>query len=263
METAKRKNGFEVADIFRQFGTEYRQHYKLPLPQLKVMSAIQLCRTAALGGHKDVCDACGNERISYNSCRNRHCPKCQFLAKERWLINRQQELLPIPYFHIVFTLPDTLNPMALTNKRVIYNVLFKSSSETLQQLGRDPNHLGGEIGLVAILHTWGQNLLDHPHLHCIVTGGGLSKDNKKWIYPKKRTDEREFFVHTNVISDLFKKKFIFYLTEAYEGDDLKFVGKIKELASRAKFKQFKNTLYKKKCYGGYGLFRRLHSSCCP
>jgi hypothetical protein len=246
MKREKQKKGLEVADIFDQFGNEYQGHYSLSYRQLKVMSALQACRTAALGGHKDTCDRCGHERISYNSCRNRHCPKCQFLSKERWLLKRRNELLPITYFHIVFTLPHSLNPLALRNKKVTYDILFKAASETLLQLGRDPKHLGADIGLMAVLHTWGQNLMDHPHVHCIVTGGGLSTDGKRWIVPKKMTDGKFFFIHVNLISDLFKRKFIAYLNQAYEIDELNFVGKIKNLVSPNHFKQFKNELYKKK-----------------
>ena len=150
------------------------------------------------------------ERISYCSCRNRHCPKCQALAREKWLLARKQNLLPISYFHIVLTIPDSLNPLALVNQKVVYNILFKAGSETLLELGRDPKHLGAEIGIIAVLHTWGQNLMDHPHLHCITTGGGLSKDGKKWISPKKTKKGNDFFVHVDVISDLFKKKFPHY-----------------------------------------------------
>jgi hypothetical protein len=207
------------------------------------MSAIEKCRTSALGGHVDECDVCGYQRISYNSCRNRHCPKCQSLAREEWLIARKADLLPVSYFHIVFTIPDILNPIALVNQRIIYNILFKSASETLLVLGKDPKHLGAEIGFIAALHTWGQNMLDHPHLHCIVPGGGLSEDGREWLLPKKMTEERDFFVHVNVISDLFKKKFLYYLKAAYKDGTLKFEGKIQPLGTRRAFQQFIDKLY--------------------
>jgi predicted Zn-ribbon and HTH transcriptional regulator len=171
-------NKIEVAEIFRQYGKEYLEKEKQPVYILKAISAIQRCRTAALGGHKEKCDKCGHERISYNSCRNRHCPKCQSLAREKWITERERELLPVKYFHIVFTIPQELNAIVLQNKRVLYDTLFKAGSETLLKLGKDARHLGGDIGIIEVLHTWGQNLMDHPHLHCIVPGGGLSPDKK-------------------------------------------------------------------------------------
>ncbi len=171
----------EAADIFRTYGPSYRQAHKLPLNHLHTMHAIEVCRTAALGGHVDECEECGHLKISYNSCRNRHCPKCQFLKKEKWIEARGKELLPIEYFHVVFTLPDELNPLALRNREVVYNILFKAASETLTELAK--KRLGVQAGFIAVLHTWGQNLMDHPHLHCIVSGGGLSQG--KWISSKR------------------------------------------------------------------------------
>jgi hypothetical protein len=161
--------GLEVADIFRQHGPAYRESHRLPRNGLRVMRAIEVCRTAALGGHRDQCDHCGYVEISYNSCRNRHCPKCQTLQKEKWIEARSQDLLPIEYFHVVFTLPSELNHLALLNQRVLYDLLFRSASETLTKLAQDQKHLGATVGVIGILHTWGQNLMDHPHLHCIVT----------------------------------------------------------------------------------------------
>ncbi|MCG3154402.1 MAG: IS91 family transposase ISAzo26 [bacterium] len=246
---ASTANGLEVADIFRCYGEAYRAAYHPPLVHLKVMSAIERCRTEALGGHLDECEACGYQHPFYNSCRNRHCPKCGALAKERWLSARQGELLAASYFHVVMTLPDTLNAMVLVNPTVLYNILFQAGSETLLELGKDPKHLGGEIGVLAVLHTWGQNLLAHPHLHCIVTGGGLSEDGKRWVLPKKAKKKngrrRKFFVHVNVISDLFKKKFLAYLQGAYDAGGLKFVGKTAALKSPGAFKKFKTGLYAK------------------
>lgn len=207
------------------------------------MHAIETCRTSALGGHVDECDNCGHIEISYNSCRNRHCSKCQGLARAKWLAARMKELLPVTYYHTVLTLPDSLNHLALTNQRVIYGILFRAGSETLLTLGRDPRHVGAEMGFIAVLHTWGQNLLDHPHLHCIVPGGGLSEDGMEWLLPKKTTRKKKFFVHVNVISELFKKKFLFYLKKAYEAGELKFVGKSEALGSRQAFKKFLNNLY--------------------
>ncbi len=240
------RNGVEVADIIREFGPPYRKEKKLPLHFLKVMNAIEKCRTSLLGGHVDECDKCGYIKISYNSCRNRHCPKCQSLPKEKWLIKRKQELLKVTYFHAVFTIPDSLNPLVLVNQKIIYGILFKAASETLISLSRDPRHLGADIGLIAILHTWGQNLSDHPHLHCVVTGGGLSNDESKWIYPKKSKKNKKFFIHVNIISDLYKKKFLFYLKRSYKNGLLKFEGRIKPLADQKDFIHLVDQLYTKK-----------------
>src|SRR5262245_8192436 len=157
----------ELADIFREYGPAYRQTHKLSREQLCAMRAIEICRTARLGGHADKCDSCGNIRISYNSCRNRHCPKCQSLAKAEWLEERMSELLPVEYFRVVFTLPYCFNSLAVQNKRVLYNLLFRAAADALLRIAEDPEHLGAEIGFTAVLHTWGQNLTLHPHLHCI------------------------------------------------------------------------------------------------
>ena len=235
----------ELADVFSRYGPSYMASHFLPAKVLKVINAVMQCRTSALGGHVERCDNCGHEQSFYNSCRNRHCPKCGSLARERWLLARKEHVLPIVYFHTVFTIPDTLNHLTLHNQRVIYNILFRAGSETLITLGMDDKHLGAKIGVIATLHTWGQNLTDHPHLHCIVTGGGLSKDEKRWKYPKKLKNGDDFFIHVNVLSDLFKKKFLSYLKEAYDRGDLK----RKELPyfiSEVDFRQFKNDLYKKK-----------------
>ena len=168
--------------------------------QRRVMSAIERCRTAALGGHVEQCDACGHQRISYNSCRNRHCPKCQSLARAQWLEDRQAELLPVEYFHVVFTLPQELAAIAYQNKAVVYDFLFRATAETLRTIAADPKHLGAEIGFIAILHTWGQNLLHHPHLHCVVPGGGLSPDGQRWIACRPG-----FFLPVRVLSRLFRR----------------------------------------------------------
>ena len=199
----------EIADIFREHGPAYRCNHRLPIRMLRVMSAIERCRTAELGGHVDECDACGYRRISYNSCRNRHCPKCQSLAKEEWLAARREDLLPVEYFHVVFTIPDSLGPLALRNQKAIYDLLFESASETLLELGNDPKHLGAEIGFIAILHTWGQNLMDHPHLHCLVPGGGLAKDGSRWISTREN-----YLLPVRVLSRLFRGKFLHGLRES-------------------------------------------------
>ena len=234
-----------VGSVFRSYGSAYRSNHSLRLFHHKVMHAIERCRTAALGGHVEQCSACGYKRTFFNSCRNRHCPTCQTSARERWLYNRKQEVLPVVYYHIVFTLPCELNDLTLRNKRVCYDLLFRSASETLLDLCRDPRHMGGRPGIMAILHTWGQTMMDHPHLHCLVTGGGLSNDGKRWVAPRKANQKRSFFIHINVISALFKHKFMVYLDEAYKEGKLCFCGKVEYLQKEAAFKAFKENLYAK------------------
>ena len=185
-ESSAKGPKWEVADIFRLYGEQYRLSRSLPLSYLKVMHAIEVCRTAYLGGHVERCDSCGYEKYSYNSCRNRHCPKCQTLTKVKWLEARKAELLPVGYFHTVFTLPHELNPLAQCNQKVVYDILFRSVSETLLQFGRNPkNRLGGKLGFITILHTWDQTLMDHIHLHCVIAGGALSFDNNRWIHARE------------------------------------------------------------------------------
>ena len=242
----RRANGLEVADIFREYGPAYRATHKLPLQHLKAMSAIESCRTKALGGHLEECDTCGAEVPAYNSCRNRFCPKCNWLAKEKWLLKRKKELLPVSYFHVVLTIPDLLNPLIRYNEKVIYDILFKAGSETLLTLGRDPKHLGADIGFMAILHTWGSNMIDHPHLHCVVPCGGLSDDEMEWLWPNKSKKKKKFFVHVHVISDLFKKKFLHYLDAAYQKGELKLQGQVAHLQDPAVFNKLKSELYGKK-----------------
>lgn len=230
----------EVADIFRQYGKIYRESRKIPVNMLKAMSAIEKCRTAELGGHVDECDSCGHKKISYNSCRNRHCPKCQGLAREKWITARKEDLLPVKYFHMVFTIPNELNQVVLRNQKILYDILFKASAETLIELTRDKKYLGVEAGFISILHTWGQNLMDHPHVHCIIPGGGLSFDGRGWIHAKKR-----FLLPVKVLSKLFRGKFLFYLKEAYKADKLKFVGQINWLSKEQQFQDLINKLYNK------------------
>jgi len=227
----------EVADIFGKHGHAYRVSRKIPLNHIRTIRAIERCRTAELGGHIDECDCCGRIKISYNSCRNRHCPKCQFLKKEKWLEQRKEDLLPVPYFHVVFTIPAKLNPLVLRNKRVLYDILFRSVSETLIELARDPKHLGGQIGFICILHTWGQNLMDHPHIHCVVTGGGLSYDGKRWLSCRKG-----FFIPVKVLSRFFRGKVLFYIKKSWESKELEFSGTIAKLKDR--FAVFLNDCYK-------------------
>ena len=227
-----------LQDIFTQFGPEYRQNHPLPLHHLKTMKAIEACRTSILGGHVDVCEHCGYERISYNSCRNRHCPKCQGLAKQQWLLDREQDLLEIDYFHVVFTVPDSLNHLALQNQKLFYSLLFKAASETLLELSRDPKYLGAEIGFISVLHTWGQNLIDHPHLHCIVPGGGLSFDGKRFIPSRKK-----FFIPVKVLSRKFRGKFLAFLKEAFQNRELLFFGNLVPLAGKFNFQKLLDELY--------------------
>ena len=197
------------------------------------MSAIEQCRTAALGGHVEECDACGHQRISYNSCRNRHCPKCQSLARAQWLSDRQAELLPVEYFHVVFTVPQEIAAIAYQNKDVVYNILFQATAQTLRTIGADPKHLGAEIGFIAILHTWGQNLLHHPHLHCVVPGGGISADSHHWIACRPG-----FFLPVRVLSRLFRRLFLELLQQAFEAGELHFFNSLAGLKESLAFAKY-------------------------
>jgi hypothetical protein len=193
----------EVADVIRESEGRYPERYELSVEQRRVLRDLARCRTAALGGHKRVCDRCGHEEISYNSCRNRHCPKCQARARAQWLDDRAKDLLEVPYFHVVFTIPNEIGPLALQNRRRIYEILFRATAETLRTISRDPKHLGAEIGFLAILHTWGQRLQLHPHIHCVVPGGGLAPDSDRWIPCRSK----RFFLSVRVLSRLFRGKF--------------------------------------------------------
>jgi hypothetical protein len=205
------------------------------------MRAVEVCRTAALGGHKDKCDSCGHIEISYNSCRNRHCPKCQILQKEKWIEARNEDLLPIQYFHVVFTIPSELNPLVIMNQKVMYDLMFQSVSETLMELSGNPKHLGARIGFMGVLHTWGQNLMDHPHIHCVVTGGGLSLDSKSWVSCRKR-----FFIPVRVMSSLFRGKLLAYLKNTFKAGDLIFPGGISHLSEPHVFERLRRELRLKK-----------------
>ncbi|MGV7927424.1 MAG: IS91 family transposase [Spirochaetota bacterium] len=232
----------EVQDIFTRFGPHYRDIRGITLSgrHYRVMRAIESCRTEALGGHTDRCDRCGKLRVSYNSCRDRHCPKCQFLKREQWLEERQKDMLPIHYFHVVFTLPDILNPLVLRNQKVVYDLLFRSAAESLLELSGDPRHLGADVGFLSILHTWGQNLMDHPHLHCIVTGGGLARGGTTW-----RMTRRSFFLPVRALSRLFRGKFLDYLAACRKRGDLVFPGKTADLACEHVFQSFLRRLRRK------------------
>src|SRR5512144_1920619 len=203
----------EVADVFRTHGAAFLDRYgdTLSPEQRRALNDIGACRTAALGGHVEECDRCGHRQIAYNSCRNRHCPKCQATAAAQWMEERQAELLPVEYHHVVFTLPAALGPIALQNPREVYGLLFRAAAETLQQIAADPKHLGAEIGFLAVLHTWGQNLEHHPHVHCVVPGGGPSLDGTRWVACRPG-----FFLPVRVLSRVFRGKFLARLRAAYD-----------------------------------------------
>ena len=222
--------GLELAEIVRAHGAAYRQTHPLARAQRRALYAIEMCRTAALGGHRDTCDTCGAVQISYNSCRNRHCPKCQTLAKERWLAARRAELLPAEYFHVVFTLPHALNALAQGNPRVIYTLLFRAVAATLTTFGRDPRHLGGDVGGTAILHTWGQNLSQHLHLHCVVTGGALTPDGARWIAAPPG-----FLFPVRALARVFRGKYLQALHRAFTTGQLRFAGSLAALAEPETF----------------------------
>ncbi|HYN65102.1 MAG TPA: IS91 family transposase [Candidatus Limnocylindrales bacterium] len=219
--------GLELADVFRRHGDAYRRAHEGHLGRVerRVMRAIELCRTAVLGGHAEVCSDCGLVRCAYNSCRNRHCPKCQGQARAEWLVARQAELLPVPYFHVVFTLPAPVAEIAFQNKETVYAILFRTAAETLRRIAADPKHLGAEIGLLAVLHTWGQNLHHHPHVHCVVPGGGPSLDGTRWVACRP-----DFFLPVRVLSRLFRRLFLDDLRAAFDAGGLGFFGDLVGLA---------------------------------
>ncbi len=230
----------EVRDIFSLFSKQYRYQHKLPLQHSRAMFAIEHCRTSVLGGHVDGCDSCGHKRISYNSCRNRHCPKCQGLSRIKWIDKLSSSLLPVRYFHIVFTIPSELNRLALVNQKCLYDILFKAASESLLMLAKDQKYLNADTGLVAVLHTWGQNLMEHPHLHTIVPAGGWNETTQYW-----KASRSKFFIPVKVISAVFRGKFLSLLKQAYFQGLLKFEGEIKPLGLKNNFKQLLDTLYGK------------------
>jgi hypothetical protein len=225
----------EVADVFRRYGQAYRQQHgaSMSATQWRVMSAIEVCRTAALGGHLERCDQCGYERNAFNSCRDRHCPKCQCLARAQWIEQRQSELLDVPYFHVVFTVPEEIAAITYQNKEVIYDILFRATAETLKTIAADPKHLGAEIGFFAVLHSWGSNLQFHPHLHCVVPGGGLSADRQRWISCRP-----DFFLPVRVLSRLFRRLFLQALQHVFDSGKLAFFNAQEPLRDRRAFVQF-------------------------
>ena len=230
----------EVADIFRTWGPAYREAHpgQLSIEQLRAMRAIEVCRTAVLGGHVEECDPCGAQRIAYNSCRNRHCPKCQWLDKEQWVEAQQALLLPVDYFHVVFTVPSALHSLALGNPSRVYGLLFQAASASVQELSADPAYLGAQIGFTAVLHTWSQRLDYHPHLHCIVTGGGLSAEGSGWI-----SSRRNFFLPVRVLSRLFRGKLLAKLKSAYEQGELSFSGSTTAYEKATAFQALLSSLY--------------------
>ena len=226
------RTSLEVADIFRAAGPAYRAAHAghLSLTQLKVMTAIENCRTAALGGHVEACEDCGHWRIAYNSCRNRHCPKCQGAAARTWLAEREADLLPVGYFHVVFTLPAEIASIAFQNKAVVYDLLFKAASETMLTIAADPKHLGARIGITAVLHTWGSALTHHPHVHMVVPGGGIALDGTRWISTRSA-----FLLPVRVLGKLFRRLFLSRLIQLYEAGKLAFFGSLASLAERRAF----------------------------
>jgi hypothetical protein len=244
----------EVADIFRDHGPAWRKTNAghLSLGQLKVMSAIESCRTAVLGGHVSRCENCAHEVIAYNSCRDRHCPKCQGAAAKKWLADRQAELLPVPYYHLVFTLPASIGDIAYQNKAMIYDILFKASAETMITIAADPKHLGAKIGVISVLHTWGSALTHHPHVHMIAPGGGISLDGEKWAACRPG-----FFLPVRVLSRLFRRLFLEKLVAAHAAGELEFFGARAHLADAAAFARYllpsravEWVVYAKRPFGG-------------
>jgi hypothetical protein len=229
-----KEHRLDLADIFRTHQKDFlaRWSHVLSRQQRKALRAIRDCRTAALGGHLQQCDRCGHRVILYNSCRNRHCPKCQAMARARWLQQRQAELLPVPYFHVVFTLPQQVGQLALQNAKQIYTILFRAASQTLLETAAEPRLLGASIGFLAVLHTWGQNLHLHPHLHCVVPGGGISPDGSRWIRCRKSS----FFLPVRLLSRRFRKKFLRQLGQAFRYGRLRFSGELRSLADLAVFR---------------------------
>ena len=236
------KPPLEVADIIRAAGKDFIDKHRSWLTGLhrKVLSAIERCRTAALGGHRDRCCRCGHTvAISYNSCRNRHCPKCLTNARKKWLSARQGELLNVPYVHLIFTIPHTFASLVLHNKKLLYTLLLRTSAATLLEIGADPKHLGAELGFFSILHTWGQNLMHHPHVHCVIPFGGLSPDHKAWIHPRYR-----FFLPRGVLSGVFRGKFVAGLKQAFRKGELRLPRELQTLADEKAFRSFLRTVHR-------------------
>jgi len=237
------RTSLEVADIFRVAGPAYRVAHAghLSLHQLKIMSAVENCRTAAMGGHVEACEDCGHWRVAYNSCRNRHCPKCQGAAARTWLAEREADLLPVGYFHVVFTLPAEISAIALQNKALVYDLLFRTASETMQIIAADPRHLGARIGITAVLHTWGSALTHHPHIHMIVPGGGISRDGERWVSARPA-----FLLPVRILGALFRRLFLTRLLALYQEGRLGFFGTMAHLAERRAFLRHLSPVRKKR-----------------
>ena len=236
------RGGLEVADVVRTHRKDFEEsrHGRVTSTERRVLNDIVACRTATLGGHVERCDRCDHLNISYNSCRNRHCPKCQASVPKDWVEQRQADLLPVEYFHLVFTMPRELATLALQNKKVIYDILFRAAAETLRQVAADPKHLGAEIGFLMVLHTWGQNLEHHPHVHCVVPGGGISADRLTWV-----PSRRGFFLPVKVLSRLFRGKFLHNLMDAFKKGKLEFHGQLASMKKPSEFRAHLAPLYKK------------------
>jgi hypothetical protein len=230
----------EVADIFRDHGDSFRQKYPLSPEQRRVMRDIERCRTAALGGHLEACDSCGHEQAFFHSCRNRHCPKCQSLNQARWIQKQKERILPTRYFHVVFTLPEALRSVALENRQALFDILFKTAIATLREFGKDPKWLGGQLGITAVLHTWTRELVFHPHLHGIVTDGGLSLDETQWIEGK---GNGRFLFPVHAVSKVFRAKFVAALRRLQKRGKLRFRGECAKLASDEAFARFSDELF--------------------
>jgi hypothetical protein len=235
------REGLEVVDVFRRFGPAFRDRHSASLStaRWRAMRAIENCRTAALGGHVERCGDCGHQRVAYNSCRNRSCPKCQGLARAQWLEDRKAELLDVPYFHVVFTVPAGIEVLAFQNHIVVYDILFRAASETLRTISADPKHLGAEIGFLAVLHTWGQNLMHHPHVHCLVPGGGIAPDGKSWIACRPG-----FFLPVRVLSRVFRGLFLHYLEKAFAAGELRFFSAYQPLREPAAFRRYLTPIHR-------------------
>lgn len=239
-------SGVSLGEIVRRIGPRYEQSHRLSRPQRRALRAISLCRTAALGGHLDQCNHCGFRHMVWHSCRNRHCPRCQAEARERWLDERRQELLPVPYFHVVFTVPESLNAFALAGPRQFYEILFAATRETLLVIAADPKHLGAKIGALAVLHTWGQSLTLHPHVHCVIPAGGFSPDGRRWLHSRRKN----FFLPVRVLSRYFRNRFLDRLRQALREDTVfrSRVAHTEDLLSRAAVHQW--IVYAKQPFGG-------------
>jgi hypothetical protein len=229
-----------IADILNQYGESYITRNHIRGNEKGLIHLLSACHTSLMGSHFEKCDNCTYLGKAYNSCRNRHCPSCQQKDKLEWLDKRMRELLPVGYYHLVFTIPHELNPICLKNKKVMYDILFKAASQTLIELSRDTFHLGADIGLITVLHTWGQNMLEHPHLHCIMPEGGLSFDQQHWVHTRKKND---FFIYYKVLSEKFRGKFLDFLKQAYSKAELVFTGNLASIGGKGAFANFTNKLY--------------------